>query len=188
MEESSSLLSLVQATLAAAAALLVVGLPLLVENFAAHRFIHRFPRSQITAIITMGAGTAFFLMFHVKNLSPADFGDFKLLITIVSIAILILSIVFLPDFLAVRGMCIIVLLFSREALDAAFLQDQHPTRIVVVSTVYIWIVAALYLSAWPYRLLDFLEWLFGNRTRLKTMGLVITAHGIFLGVLALTYV
>ena len=84
-------------------------------------------------------------------------------------------------------MCIIVLLFSREALDAAFLQDQHPTRIVMVSTVYLWIVAALYLSAWPYRLRDFLEWLFGNRTRLKAMGLAMTAHGIFLGILALSY-
>ena len=180
-------MTLIQATMATGVALIVLGLPLLSRHSAAHRFVQRFPRSQIAAAITMIIGTAFFLMLHVRNLSEADFGEYKVLVTVISLVILILSFVYLPDFLAVRGMCIIALLFSREALDAAFLQDQHPTRLFMVSTVYIWIVAALYLSAWPYRLRDFLEWLFGNRKRLNAIGLAMTIHGLFLGLLAFNY-
>ena len=152
-------MNLLQTTFIISALLIVFGLPLLFGHSLTRRFAQFFPRSKMAAGITMFLGTAWFLMRHIANLSDADFGDYKGLITLISVAILVFSFFYLPDFLAVRGASILVLLFAREALDAAFLQEPA-TRLFMVSVVYLAIVVALYLSAWPYRLRDFFEWLF----------------------------
>ena len=150
------------------------------------KFANLFPRSKIAAGVTMILGTLCFLILHVSNLSDADFGTYRVHITIFSLFILAFSFMYLPDFLAVRGFCILVLLFSREALDAAFLKEPL-SRLFMVSVIYLGIVAALYLSAWPYRLRDFLDWLLAKRKRACTAGAVITSYGILLFALALSY-
>ena len=93
---------------------------------------------------------------------------------------------FLPDFLAVRGTAILVLFYSREALDAAFMQEPE-SRLFMVSIVYIGIVIALYLGAWPYRLRDFLNWLYVSDRRPRILGVSMAAYGILLGALAFGY-
>ncbi len=180
-------MTLFQATLATSFLLIGLGLPLLFNHTAARRFAGCFPRSKKAGGITMIIGTVWFLISHVNNLSNADFGEYKGLIVVVSLGILGLSFVYLPDFLAVRGASILVLLFAREVLDAAFLQYQHPSRLFMVSVVYLLIVAALYFSAWPYRLRDFFDWLFCKVARLRVIGMAITCSGFLLGILAFGY-
>lgn len=179
-------MSLFQATLATGFILIVLGLPLVVINAVSQRVAVSFLRSQKAAVITMLLGASWFLMRHVVNLSDADFGNYKGLITIISLAILLFSFLFLPDFLSVRGASILFLLFSREALDAAVFQ-QPETRLFMVSAVYLGIVAALYLSAWPYRLRDFFEWLFRKSGRARLMGAIMASYGVLLGILAYNY-
>tara|TARA_Y100000588_G_scaffold91529_1_gene98842 strand:+ start:3195 stop:3734 length:540 start_codon:yes stop_codon:yes gene_type:complete len=179
-------MNLFQASLSTGLFMVFLGLPLLLNHSFSSKYAKRFPRSKIAAFVTMILGTLCFLILHVGNLSDADFGMYKVHITIFSLLILGLSFKYLPDFLAVRGFCILVLLFSREALDAAFLKEPM-SRLFMVSVVYIGIVAALYLSAWPYRLRDFLNWLLAKSTRTRTAGAFITSYGILLFALALSY-
>ena len=103
-------MSLFQATLITGIVLIALGLPLLLVNKFTQRLAERFPRSKSVAGVTMIVGTGWFLMRHVLNLSDADFGDYKGLTTIISLAILLFSFLYLPDFLAVRGTSILVLL------------------------------------------------------------------------------
>ena len=179
-------MSLFQATLATGFALMALGLPLLLVNKLARGLAIRFPRSKPVATVTMIVGTGWFLMRHVLNLSDADFGDYKGLITIISLAILLFSFLYLPDFLAVRGTSILVLLYAREAIDAAF-QQEPSSRVFMVGAVYVAIVLALYLSAWPYRLRDFFDWLFQKDIRVKAIGATMACYGLFLGSIAYGY-
>lgn len=179
-------MTLHQATYFTASLLVAFGLPLLLNPVATQQLANRLPRSKITAGITMVLGTAWFIMRHVSNLSESDFGSYKSLIILVSLVILVSSFLYLPDFLAVRGAAILTLLFAREALDAAYLQVPV-SRLFMVSFIYLAIIAALYLSAWPYRLRDFFDWLFGARSRTRILGGIMATYGILLFVLAFTY-
>ena len=87
----------------------------------------------------MSTGCAWFLYRHVFQLSEADFGDYKLIISLVTLFIFFSSFIFTSDFLAVRGLSIVILLYAREVLDAAFLQE--PTsRLVHGSVIYLFII------------------------------------------------
>ena len=81
---------------------------------------------------------------------------------------------------------ILFLFYSREALDAAFMQEPE-SRLFMVSIVYIGIAIALYLGAWPYRLRDFLNWLYVSGNRPRILGMSMAAYGILLGALAFGY-
>lgn len=119
-------------------------------------------------------------------LSEADFGNYKLLIGGVAIGVALLSFVYAADFLAVRGWAMLVLLFSREVLDAAFLQDAQ-SRLVLVSIVYFFIVAALYFGAWPYRMRDLIEWMNRKPGRMEVLGSVILISGLLTSALSFIY-
>ena len=109
-----------------------------------------------------------------------------MLIAFITVALLVMSFKFLPDFLAVRGASILVLFYSREALDAAFMQEPE-SRLFMVSIVYVGIAIALYLGAWPYRLRDFLNWLYVPSQRLRILGVSMAAYGLLLGAIAFGY-
>ncbi|MBG30658.1 MAG: hypothetical protein CMI31_11750 [Opitutae bacterium] len=179
-------MSLFQATLITGIMLIALGLPLLLVNKFTQRLAERFPRSKSVAGVTMIVGTGWFLMRHVLNLSDADFGDYKGLITIISLGILLFSFLYLPDFLAVRGTSILVLLYAREAIDAAF-QQEPASRLFMVGAVYVAIALSLYLSAWPYRLRDFIDWLYLKDIRGKVIGATMACYGLFLGSIAYGY-
>ena len=139
----------------------------------------RFPRSKAFSIWFIGIATTWFLWRHVLFLSEADFGNYKLLIGGVAIGVALLSFVYAADFLAVRGWAMLVLLFSREVLDAAFLQEAQ-SRLVLVSIVYFFIVVALYFGAWPFRFRDFFQWLGLEKTRTSIFAFAIMITGLFL--------
>ncbi|MBU60888.1 MAG: hypothetical protein CMI26_00135 [Opitutae bacterium] len=148
--------------------------------------VKSFPRSKIAAIATMTIAAAWFLYRHILHLSEADFGEHKVLISIITLVLLVMPFKFLPDFLAVRGAAILVLFYSREALDAAFMQEPA-SRLFMVSIVYVGIAIALYLGAWPYRLRDFLNWLYVSSRRPRILGASMAAYGILLGAIAFGY-
>ena len=161
--------------------LFVAGILFLVRNQKLTQKIQDFPRSKILSIIFMSTGCAWFLYRHVFQLSEADFGDYKLIISLVTLFIFFSSFIFTSDFLAVRGLSIVILLYAREVLDAAFLQE--PTsRLVHVSVIYLFIILALYFGAWPYRMRDSLNYLFEKPRRASVLGLssVLTAVSIFI--------
>ena len=109
-----------------------------------------------------------------------------MIIMAITLFIFASSFIFTKDFLAVRGLSIILLLFAREALDAAYLQEPV-ARLYFVSLTYVIIVFALYFGAWPYRLRDFNNWLFKFETRSRNFAYCIFISGIIMLASTLKY-
>jgi len=166
--------------------LLALGLLFLVRRNELNTLILNFPRSSKLSYIFITIALLWFLYRHVSNLSEADFGNYKVLIGTISVGIAIGSFFFVRDFLAVRGLAILGLFFSREVLDAAFLEEPQ-SRLFVVTIIYIIVIAALYFGAWPYRMRDFLEWLYANDLRKKILGFTFSLIGLVIGGIAFSY-
>ena len=137
------------------------------------------PRSNGAAWLFFGAGAAWFL-WRVSQLGEADLIFFQkpTLVLFGFGALAVLSFIYTPDFLAVRGLCILMLLVAEPLFSAAYMQWDHPWRRLMVAEVYGALVVALYLAAAPYRLRDFFEWLFGRPGRPRLLGTVLLVCGL----------
>ena len=145
-----------------------------------------FPRSRRAAWILFGAGAAWFL-YIVTQLTEADFGNYKLVLFIVFAGIASLSFKLVPDFLAVRGLAVLVLLGAGSFLSAAFMQWELPQRRFMVALVYAAIIASLFLAGYPYRMRDFLGWLFARPVRARAAGALCGGYGLLLAIVSFTY-
>ena len=173
-------------TLSTSAILGVVGLFLTLKSNKTEKFIRESLRSSNTSIFLLAIGLFWFLFHHVQNLGEADFGEYKFIIGLIGVFIAVASYFFINDFLAVRAFCIILLFYSRTVLDSAFLQEPQ-ARLFLVSIIYLLVVCALYFGAWPYRMRDFLNWLYGNSKRVTSLGVSLILYSIILGIVAFSY-
>jgi hypothetical protein len=174
------------ATLLPGILLLVIGFPLLLNHRGFVLALERMPRSQTAAVIFFGSGALWFL-WAVWNLSPADFGEYRTPLTIGFAIVAALSFKCVPDFLAVRGLCALVLMSATPLLAAAYMEYQYPQRLFLVSLVYVLIVFAIWLGASPYRLRDFFERLFARPGRIRGFGALLVGYGALLTVVSFTY-
>lgn len=179
-------MNLFEYSILTAVLLVSIGTVFAVNRSTTNSQIKKFPRSQKLSVLFLSAGLAWFVLGHIKDLSAADFGQYKALIGAVALFICVFSYVFVKDFLAVRALCILCLFYSREVLDAAFLKEPE-TRLFLVSIIYLLIVASLYFGAWPYRMRDFLKWLFCKPTASVIFGLIIVVCGLLLFGVSFTY-
>jgi hypothetical protein len=166
--------------------LVAIGTAFAVNRSTINSWIQKFPRSQKLSVLFLSAGFAWFVLGHIKDLSAADFGEYKVLIGAVALFICVCSYIYVKDFLAVRALCILCLFYSREVLDAAFLKEPE-TRLFLVSIIYLLIVASLYFGAWPYRMRDFLNWLFCKPSASIIFGLILAGCGLLLFGISFTY-
>ena len=179
-------MSLSLATLIPSLLLLAAGALLLWNAPVVGATAKSFPRSRRAAYVLFGAGAAWFL-YIVTQLTEADFGNYKLVLFVVFAAIAILSFKLVPDFLAVRGLAVIVLLGAGSFLSAAFMRWEFSQRLLMVALIYVAIIAALFLAGYPYRLRDFLEWLFARPVRARTAGALCGGYGLLLAIISFTY-
>jgi hypothetical protein len=179
-------MSLTLATLIPGILLLALGAGLLSGRSSVKASLQSLPRSSAATVVFFGAGSLWFL-YRVWHLSAADFGNYRVILFVAFALIALLSFKYVPDFLAVRGLAVLMLLAATPLLDAAYMQYDHPQRLLMVSFVYLGIALALYLGAVPYRLRDFLEWLFRTTSRPRVLGAVFAAYGLLLTIVAFTY-
>ena len=178
-------MSLFLATFLTGLVLLFAGAFLLWDAKTAALYAKAFPRSRLAAYVTMGLGSIWFL-YRVLQLGEADFGAYRGYLFVGFAAIAGLSFVHVKEFLAVRGLSILVLLIARVLLTPAFLQEPA-TRLFLVSLVYAAIVVAIYLGVSPFRLRDFFNWLFATDRRPRVFGGLLVAYGLLLNIVAFTY-
>ena len=180
------LMSLTLATLFPGLLLLLLGGPLLFNHSGCTAALKAFPRSRAAAYVFFGAGAAWFL-HGIWHLSPADFGDYRgwLFVGFATIAVLAFKCV--PDFLAVRGLCALVLMGAMPLLDAAYMEYDKPQRLLMVAAVYLALGAAIWLGAQPWRLRDFITWLFARPGRARGIGGALAGYGLLLAIVAFTY-
>jgi hypothetical protein len=181
-------MSLFLATLLPGLVLAVLGLLLLVPNPLVRSLLTALPRSSAAALVLFGGGVVWFLV-RVAGMGAADrlIGDSNVPWVLGFAALGVLSIKYVPDFLAVRGLCLLILLAAPPLLDAAFMEYGHPQRLFMVTPVFLAIVAALYLAAVPYRLRDFFAWMFARPGRARGLGAALLVYGLLLNIVAFTY-
>ena len=101
-------------------------------------------------------------------------------------ALAVLAFIYTPDFLAVRGLSVMMLLVAEPLLKSAYMEWTHPWRLLMVSAVYIGLALALYLAAAPFRLRDFFEWMFGSTSRPRALGATLLIYGLVTSAAAFT--
>jgi len=146
------------------------------------------PRSPYATALFWGGGALWFL-YVVWNISQADLvvfdspKPFVLIFAVLALA----AVYYVPDFLAVRGLCVIALLAAWKILMGTFgeydaLQHQ-PVNILAYAAV----VLAIYFACVPWRARDFLDWLFARAQRARALGAAMLAYGALLAVLAFVF-
>jgi hypothetical protein len=144
------------------------------------------PRSTTATVLLFGGGALWFLWI-VWNSSMADNFEHPALLTAAFAAVAGLAFKCVPDFLAVRGLCILVLLGAAPLLKAAYMEYDKPQRLFLVTPVYLLVALALWLGVQPYRLRDFFGWLFLRSGRARALGAGLLAYGLLLVAVAFTY-
>ncbi len=146
------------------------------------------PRSPTAAWVFFGLGAAWFL-WRLSSTSESDLIFFSTPRPVMlGFGVLaVLAFIYAPDFLAVRGLCILMLLAAEPLLYAAYMEWSHPQRLLMVTAVYVGLTAALYLAAYPFRLRDFFDWLFRAPGRPKLIGAGLLAYGLATSAAAFTY-
>ena len=145
-----------------------------------------FPRSQTAAYLAFGGAAAWFL-WVTWNSSPADNFDHPVLFTVGFAAVAVLSFQCVPDFLAVRGLATLVLLVAWHLRGAAYMEYDHPQRLLMVSPLFVAVALAIWLGVQPFRLRDFFEWLFFRPSRPRVIGGLLAAYGVMLVIVSFTY-
>ncbi|MGC4071451.1 MAG: hypothetical protein QM760_02815 [Nibricoccus sp.] len=168
--------------------LIALGALLMISNSAIVSMFKAMPRSQVAAVVFFGGGAAWFL-YVLSGLSEADLilvqSPKPLMIGFGALALL--AFFYLPDFLAVRGLSVLMLLAGTPLLTAAFGEYHLKQRLFMVTAVYIGLALAIYLGAVPYRLRDFFQWLFARPGRSRALGGGLLGYGALLAVVAFTY-
>ncbi len=146
------------------------------------------PRSKAGSWILFGLGAAWFL-WRLSRTGESDLIFFKTPRPVMlGFGVLaVLAFIYTPDFLAVRGLCVLMLLGAEPLLYAAYMEWTHPQRLLMVTAVYAGLTAALYLAAYPFRLRDFLDWLFRTPKRPRLVGAILLAYGLATTAAAFTY-
>jgi hypothetical protein len=163
------------------AAFLILAGAVLVWNASPVAALARaFPRSRRAAFVTMGLGTAWTL-YHVAHLGESDFGNFRNAIFIAFVLLALASFKYVPDFLSVRGTCILALLTANELLRASWMQYDEPPFYLLNSFVFAVLnLPSFWLAVSPYRVRDFFQWLFARPNRPRIVGGAIGAYGLVL--------
>jgi hypothetical protein len=181
-------MSLFFATLITAGILLVLGALFLAGNSAIRSMFKAFPRSQVASVIFFGGGAAWFL-YNVANMSTADVIGFSTPTPFVYIfgALAVAAFFYLPEFLAVRGLSVVILVGSWPLLMSAYGRYEVPQRLLMVAAIYVAISLAIYLAASPFRLRDFFDWLYRTPGRSRAVGGALAAYGLLVAGVAFTY-
>ena len=181
-------MSLLLATLLPGLFLATLGISLLINNSAMQSTFKALPRSRTGAAVFFGGGALWFL-YIVWNLSAADLVIFSTPQPWVVIFSMLAAGAFfyVPDFLAVRGLCVLTLLAGWPLLMAAYMEYDKPQRLLMVSAVFVAVSLAIYLGAVPYRLRDFFRWLFSTPGRPRVVGSCLFVYGLLLTAVAFTY-
>ena len=146
--------------------------------------LRKFPRSERWGYALMLVGTAWFLWSLMTD-PISDFAAFKPVMLIGFGVIGVGTCVFVRDFLAVRGLAVVVLLLAKLVLDTARWAETE-WRLVLVVWAYLWILAAVWFTISPWRLRDLIECLTANERRIRVGSVVRLSLGLLVAVLGLT--
>jgi len=146
----------------------------------------KLPRNVPVGVVLMLLGTAWFLW--IVNQEPiADFSAFKPYMLTAFAAIGVLTCIFVQDFLAARGLAVVLLLLGKLMVDTGRPHlGESPFVLVIQAWAYVLIVAGMWFTITPWKLRDLLEWATANEARVKIGSVLRLAFALFILTLGLT--
>lgn len=142
-----------------------------------------FPRSRAAATVLLAIAVVWSFLL-VQSIDLGEFSPLRNLMLVAVVAGAILSWIYVPEFLAVRALGMILLLASEPLLESAVLRHE-PSRLLLVVLAYVWVIAGLFYVGMPYLLRDAIAWLTLNKNRFKFAALAGIVYGLALAVCAL---
>jgi hypothetical protein len=146
--------------------------------------LRAFPRSLFWGYVLMPLGTLWFL-WNLRQDQIADFAAFKPVLFAGFAVVGFGSCIFVRDFLAVRGLAVVVLLLAHVTLNTIRWVDTG-WRLVVTTWAYVWIVAAIWFTISPWRLRDFIAWMTANEPRVRLSCAARLVFGLLVATIGLT--
>ena len=146
--------------------------------------LRRFPRSNTWGYVLVMLAT-FWFVWNLSRESIADFESLKPALFALFIAVGIGTCVFVKDFIAVRGLAVLLLLLAKLMVDTARWADSN-FRLVIVTWAYVWVVAGIWFTISPWRLRDLVYWKTASEKRIQTLSAVRLCFGLFVAILGFT--
>ena len=132
----------------------------------------KFPRSLPAGVVLMLLATAWFA-WNVNVEPIADFSAFKPYMLGAFIAGGILSCIFVRDFLAVRGLAVLMLLLAKLMLDTGRPHlGESPWVLVIQGWAYLFAVLGIWFTVTPWRLRDLINWATASEGRTRFLSLI----------------
>jgi hypothetical protein len=148
--------------------------------------VRKFPRSLPWGYALMVLGTAWFL-YNLSQESIADFAAWKNVLFLGFTAVGVGSCFYVQDFLAVRGLAVVLLLLAKLMVDTGRPHlSQTPLVLIVQTWGYLLVVAGIWLTISPWRLRDLLNWTTANEKRIRVGCGIRLAFGLMIAALGFT--
>ena len=144
----------------------------------------KFPRSLPVGYVLTLAGTAWF-MWNVSHETLADFESLKPFLFTLFIGVGLGTCFFVQDFLAVRGLSILLLLLGKLMVDSERWAGSE-WRLVIAFWAYGMVLGGMWFTVSPWRLRDLLYWATANDFRIRITSALRCAFGIFVAALGFT--
>ncbi|MFM2295816.1 MAG: hypothetical protein RLZZ350_2229 [Verrucomicrobiota bacterium] len=139
--------------------------------------VKKFPRDVTLGWVLMLAATVWFI-WNVNQEADADFATMKPKMMVGFAAIGLGCCIFVQDFLAARGLAVLLLLLAKLMVDTARWADTD-WRWVVSGWAYLLVVAGIWFTTAPWKLRDVIAWQTASAGRLKMLSVLKLAFGIF---------
>jgi hypothetical protein len=152
-------------------------------------YLKKFPRDQMAGQILLGIGLVWFwLLIAPENMGKLsalamDLGEFngaKRILRVLVPVTLVLVVISVRDFLAVRALGVVGLMLASPLLEAAFLEDPA-SRILVPAYAYLVLTASMFCVGMPYLFRDAVTWVTADQKRWTAL----SAGGLVYGLLTL---
>ena len=146
----------------------------------------KFPRNLPVGVVLMLLGTAWFL-WNVNNEPIADFSAYKQPMMAAFAAVGVLSCFYVQDFLAVRGLAVLMLLLAKLMVDTGGPHlGQTPWVYVIQIWAYVLVVAGIWFTVTPWRLRDLVNFATATEARVRVGSAIRLAFAGFVVILGLT--
>ncbi len=148
--------------------------------------MRKFPRSLPWGVALMLLATGWFL-YYLSQESIADFASYKQWLFAGFAAVGIGSCIFVQDFLAVRGLAVVLLLLAKLMVDTGRPHlGETPLVLVIQTWAYVLVVAGMWLTISPWRMRDLVGWWTASDQRIKVGCGIKLGFGLFVAALGIT--
>jgi hypothetical protein len=145
--------------------------------------VRTFPRSTPWGVGLMLIATVWFV-WNVSQESIADFAAYKNYLLLGFAAVGVGSMMFVRDFLAVRGLAVVILLLAKLMVDVARPHLSDTSWVLIIQFwAYGLVIAGMWLTISPWRMRDLIDWSTANEKRTRQTCAVCLAFGLFVAAL-----